>query len=308
MLSALRIDFDPGSQLVLNLLLAAMMFGVALGLKPADFGRILRQPRAPAGGLLAQFLILPALTWGLTMLLPMAPGVALGMILVASCPGGSFSNILTWLARGNVAVSVSMTATSSLAALVLTPLNFAFWGSLNPDTAQLLSQIAVAPTQILTLVLAVLGLPLLCGMILGYLAPALAARIQSGLKPLSLAIFLVFVGIALFRNGALFRDHFTLFAGFVVLHNAMALLLGWSLARGMKLPDADSRAVTLEVGIQNSGLGLIILFNFFPEQGGMMVITAFWGVWHLISGLLMMAFWRYRDQAPGHTPSPAGRW
>ncbi len=296
MLDDVRILFDPGSQLALNLILALMMFGVSLGLKPADFRRVVEIPRAPLVGLISQFAILPAVTCLITLLIPMDPGIALGMILVASCPGGSFSNVMTWLSRGNVAVSVSMTATSSLAALVMTPLNFTFWGSVNPATRELLASIAVDGSQILVLIIGVLGIPLLLGMLAGYALPRLARRAEPWLKRLSLLIFLVFVGIAFGQNGELFLQYFTLFAGFVILHNALALSLGWGAGQLMNLPRADRRAVMLEVGIQNSGLGLIILFNFFPEQGGMMIITAFWGVWHLVSGLSLAGFWRHRDQ------------
>ncbi|HBT06621.1 MAG TPA: bile acid:sodium symporter, partial [Alcanivorax sp.] len=122
------IDFSTGSLVILNVILALMMFGVSLSLRGEDFRRVLRMPEAPAAGLLAQFVLLPALTCVITWFLDVEPELALGMILVASCPGGTFSNIMTWLARANVAVSVSMTAVSSLAATVLTPLNFALYG------------------------------------------------------------------------------------------------------------------------------------------------------------------------------------
>ena len=295
MLDEVRIAFDPNSQRLLNIILATMMFGVSLGLKPADFTRVFRAPKAPLSGLVAQFMLLPALTCLLTVLVPMDPGIALGMILVASCPGGSFSNVMTWMSRGNVAVSVSMTATSSVAALIFTPLNFTFWGSVNPGTRELLSSIQVDGVQILQLIVMVLGIPLLLGMLVGNYLPAISARIEPWLKKLSLLIFLLFVGIALGNNGELFLQYFTLFAGFVILHNAVALSIGWSAGQLLKLPTADRRAVMLEVGIQNSGLGLIILFNFFPNQGGMMIITAFWGVWHLVSGLTLAGFWARRD-------------
>ncbi len=304
-LSGLSIEFDPGSQLVLNLLLAVMMFGVALRLRPSDFRRVVQAPRAPVTGLLAQFLLLPALTGALTLLVPMQPGIALGMILVASCPGGSFSNILTWLSRGSVATSVSMTATSSLAAMLMTPLNFTFWGSVNPATREILASIAVGPGQILTLIVLVLAVPLVLGMWAGSRFRWCRRHLEPVLKRLSLLLFLLFVTVALLNNGALFLSYFSYFAGFVILHNAFALLLGAGLGQALRLAGPDRRAVTLEVGIQNSGLGLILLFNFFPDQGAMMVITAFWGVWHLISGLLLTFWWRLRDRRSGHTPGIA---
>lgn len=283
--------FSPSSLVLLNLILALMMFGVSLSLCLEDFKRVILSPIAPIAGLFAQFLLLPLMTCLLTWALNIDPELALGMILVASCPGGSFSNIMTWLARGNVAVSVSMTAVSSLAATVLTPLNFAFYGWLNPHTREYLTQITIEPSSILILVLLVLAVPLVLGMVTGRKLPDLVVRIQKPLRIISLLVLMSFVAIAFSSNVALFIERFHSFFWLVVAHNLLALSLGYGIGRMLKLPIADRRAVTLEVGIQNSGLGLVILFTFFPEAGGMMLITAFWGVWHLVSGLTLSQIW-----------------
>jgi len=293
-LDQVRIQFDPSSLDLLNALLALMMFGAALSVKMADFRYIVRSPRAPVIGLVCQFVLLPAATWALTRALDLEPSLALGMILVAACPGGSFSNIMTWLSRGHLATSVSMTAVSSLAALVMTPLNFTFYASLHSDTRAIVEAIAVEPWQMMRLVGLVLVLPIIAGMVVGQRFPRFAKRADTPFRWVSLVIFLVFVGIAFSRNGALFLEHAASFAGLVILHNAVALGLGWTAGGLARLPEDQRRAVTLEVGIQNSGLGLIILFSFYPDLGGMMLITAFWGVWHLVSGLLMSAFWSRR--------------
>ena len=283
--------FSPSSLVLLNLILALMMFGVSLSLRLEDFKRVILSPIAPIAGLFAQFLLLPLMTCLLTWALNIGPELALGMILVASCPGGSFSNIMTWLARGNVAVSVSMTAVSSLAATVLTPLNFAFYGWLNPHTREYLTQITIEPSSILILVLLVLAVPLVLGMVTGRKLPDLVVRIQKPLRIISLLVLMSFVAIAFSSNVALFIERFHSFFWLVVAHNLLALSLGYGIGRMLKLPVADRRAVTLEVGIQNSGLGLVILFTFFPEAGSMMLITAFWGVWHLVSGLTLSQIW-----------------
>ncbi len=285
------IQFDPASLVLLNAILALMMFGVSLSLRPADFRRVLVSPRAPFAGLFAQFLLLPAATCLATWALQIDPPLALGMILVAACPGGTFSNIMTWLARGNVPVSVSMTAVSSLAATLLTPFNFAFYGWLNPYTRNLLTSISIDGVDILALVLLVLALPIVLGMWVGRLFPTLAARVESPLRVVALIVFLAFVAIAFRNNSDLFVERFDTFFWLVVAHNAMALALGALMGRAMRLPAADRRAVTLEVGIQNSGLGLVILFTFMPSAGAMMLITAFWGVWHLVSGLALANIW-----------------
>jgi BASS family bile acid:Na+ symporter len=270
---ALPIEFDPASLILLNVIMACMMFGVSLSLRLEDFKRIALAPIAPLAGLFAQFLLLPLATCLFTWALKIDAELALGMILVASCPGGSFSNIMTWLARGNVAVSVSMTAVSSLAATVLTPLNFAFYGWLNPHTREYLTQITLEPGGILLLVLLVLALPLVLGMVTGRKLPGLVERSEKPLRIISLL------------------ERFHSFFWLVVAHNLLALSLGYGMGVLLKLPVADRRAVTMEVGIQNSGLGLVILFTFFPEAGGMMLITAFWGVWHLVSGITLSQIW-----------------
>ncbi|MBZ2168954.1 MULTISPECIES: bile acid:sodium symporter family protein [Marinobacter] len=294
MQSSMTVQFDPTSLVLLNLILALMMFGVSMTLKPADFRRVLTIPRAPVAGLFAQFFLLPMATCMFTWFFRIDPDLALGMILVASCPGGSFSNIMTWLGRGNVAVSVSMSAVSSLAATVMTPFNFALYGWLNPHTRAYLQEITLEPGNILLLVLLVLALPLVLGMITGGRFPKLAMRSEKPLRVLSLLIFMVFVAIAFLNNMELFLARFHSFFWLVVGHNLLALGLGYAMARLMKLSVPDQRAVTMEVGIQNSGLGLVILFTFFPDAGGMMLITAFWGVWHLVSGLTLSQIWARR--------------
>lgn len=301
---AQAIDFNPASLITLNIIMACMMFAVSLNLKPEDFRRVLVAPVAPAAGLVAQFILLPAATCLLTWWLKVDAELALGMILVASCPGGSFSNIMTWLGKANVAVSVSMTAVSSLAATLLTPLNFALYGSLNPHTRELLTTIDLPASSILGLVVLVLGVPLVLGMLTGNRFPALARRSEKPFRIISLLVFLGFVVIAFSRNSELFVEKFHTFFWLVVAHNMLALGLGYFMGRLTRLPLADRRAVTMEVGIQNSGLGLVIIFTFFPQAGGMMLITAFWGVWHLIAGLSLALLWSRSPQTPPLQQAP----
>lgn len=292
------VRFDPGSLVALNAIVALMMLGVSLTLRVEDFRRVLRRPAAPLAGLVAQFVLLPAGTCLATWLLRVPAPYALGMILVAACPGGAFSNIMTWRARGNVALSVSMTAVSSVVATVLTPANFALYGWLNPGTREYLRGIALPSDGILTLVALVLGLPLVLGMLAGSRWPRMAARSEGPLRAASLVVLLGFVAIAFAQNMELFLSRFHTFFWLVVGQNAMALALGAGLARALRLDEADRRAVALEVGIQNSGLGLVILFTFFPTAAEMMLITAFWGVWHLVSGLALSGWWARRAPVP----------
>ncbi|UWN50370.1 Pantothenate precursors transporter PanS [Alcanivorax sp. ALC70] len=285
------IEFNTGSLIVLNAILACMMFGVSLSLRADDFKRVLAKPDAPVAGLLAQFLLLPALTCATTWWLEVDPQLALGMILVASCPGGTFSNIMTWLARANVAVSVSMTAVSSLAATVLTPLNFALYGWLNPHTRGLVTDIALDTGNILMLVVAVLAVPLLLGMACGHYFPRFAHAAQKPMRVFTLLVLFTFVGLAFANNMDVFLANADRIVGLVVGQNALALGLGALAGLLVGLNRADRRAVTLEVGIQNSGLGLSILFTFFPHASGMILIAGFWGIWHLVSGLTLSLLW-----------------
>ena len=294
MTGAPALHFDTANMIVLNIIMAGMMFGVSLSLRLDDFKRIALSPVAPAAGMLAQFVLLPAATCLLTWALKVDAELALGMMLVAACPGGSFSNVMTWMARGNLAVSISMTAVSSLAATVLTPLNFALYGWLNPYTREYLTQISLEPSSILSLVLLVLALPMITGMLAGRRFPGMVARSEKPLRIISLVVFISFVAIAFSRNVDLFVERFHSFFWLVACHNLVALSLGYGMARLCRLPHSDRRAVTLEVGIQNSGLGLVILFTFFPDAGGMLLITAFWGVWHLVSGLTLSQIWARR--------------
>lgn len=277
------------------------MFGASLSVKPSDFGCLLKTPKAPIIGLLCQFVLLPPITFLVTRILQVDASIALGMILVASCPGGSFSNIMTWLARGDMATSVSMTGISTLAALIMTPLNFGYYAGLNAETSALLASIAVEPSEIMQLILLVLIVPLISGILVGQHFPTIASKLDRPFRWVSMLLFLVFVVVAFSANGDLFWEYAQFFVGLVIFHNAIALLIGYGSARLMALDLKQARAVTLEVGIQNSGLGLIIVFNFFPELGGMMIITAFWGVWHLVSGLALALFWSKRPLSAPNT-------
>ena len=291
----IRLNFSPQALVGLNVVIGLMMLGVSLELKPADFKRILISPKAPSIGLAAQFILLPGFTFLLILVLRPIPSMALGMILIAACPGGNLSNIITYLARGNAAVSVSMTAVSTAAAVIMTPLNLSLWGSLNPATAQILRQVSLNPVDVFTTIVLILGIPLTIGMILSHIFPHLIEKIRKPFKILSFIIFIGFVGAALSANWQIFLRVIGLVVFGVFLHNALALSTGYWFARLFKLEERDRRAVSIEVGIQNSALGLILIFNFFEGLGGMAIVAAWWGIWHIISGLIMALYWSRRQ-------------
>ncbi len=280
-----RLNFNPQGLLAINAAIGLMMLGVAIDLKVEDFKRILTSPKAPAIGLCAQFLLLPAFTFGLTMLLRPHPSIALGMILVAACPGGNFSNLMTYLAKGNCAVSISMTAVSTMAAIVMTPLNLSIWGNLNPDTAPLLQKVSLSPMDVFTTVFIILGIPLILGMILSRIFPNLANRVRKPFKIFALAFFLLVLCGALAANFKIFLQVIGLVVIAVFIHNLLALNIGYWTSRLFRLDEGDCRAVSIEVGIQNAALGLVLVFNFFGGMGGMAILVAWWGIWHIIAGL-----------------------
>ena len=289
-----RLSFDPTSLTVLGGVLGLVMFGVALDLRLADFRRVVREPRGPLAGMVAQFVLLPAGTFVLTRLLAPPPSIALGMILVAACPGGNMSNFLTHLAGGRTALSIGMTALSTVAAIVMTPLNVALWGGLHPSTAALLQELEIDPAGMFVAVLGMLGLPLVLGMWLAAKAPRAAARLRRPFKAVSVGFFVLFVASALVANRHALAPTLGYIFLPVLLQNTMAFLLGWGLGRLAGLDAAGVRAVCIEVGIQNSGLGLVLVFSFFKGLGGMAAITAWWGIWHVVAGLALAAWWARR--------------
>lgn len=289
-----RLNFSPQSLQILNIAIAVIMFGVALDMHPDDFRRVLRSPRAPMIGLACQFLLLPALAFCLTLLFKPQPSIALGLILVAACPGGNFSNFLTHFGGGNVALSVTMSSISTAVSILMTPLNLSFWGQMNPSTAALLKSIAMDPADIFITVLQILILPLVVGMVVHVKLPKLAQQLKKPFQIFSLLFLVTFIGLALSKNLTYFIQFIGMAAWIVAITNALALAMGYFTARGLKLTPYDARAVSIEVGIQNAGFGLILVFNFFNGLGGMALICAWWGVWHLISGLALASFWRSR--------------
>ncbi len=299
-IDAVVLNFSPTSLMVLNMVLAVVMFSIALELKPSDFKRLFQHPKALLTGLVSQFILLPCLTFCLVLLTQPQPSIALGLMLVAACPGGNISNFITHRAGGNSALSVSLTAFSTVAAILLTPINIAFWGSLYGPTREILRQTSIDPVSVAITVGLMLVLPLCLGMLLNAKRPDITAKLRTPLQYLSMAIFIAFVVLALAANWSLFLQYATAVAALVFMHNALALGGGYALATVVGLSSFDRRSITIETGIQNSGLGLILIFGFFDGLGGMAVVAAFWGMWHIISGISLAGLMA-RKPVPHHT-------
>jgi len=288
-----KLNFSPLSLLIMNITIAFIMFGVALEIKPESFKQIIKEPKSLILGIFSQFLALPALTFLLIYFLEPTPSVALGMILVAACPGGNVSNFMSSLAKGNTALSISLTAFATIAAIFMTPVNFAFWGQLYSKTSSMVIPIEIDFIEILRTVMLLLGLPVVLGIWFSKSFPELTKKIISPIKKLSMVIFILFIIGALLGNIDFFMSYIHLIMFIVLGHNALALLTGFIIGSLGKVPRVDRRSLTIETGIQNSGLGLVLIFNprLFDGLGGMAFIAAWWGIWHIVSGLILAYLW-----------------
>ncbi|MDX9942922.1 MAG: bile acid:sodium symporter family protein [Bacteroidales bacterium] len=291
----IRLNFSEGSLLFMNITLAAIMFGVALEIRIQNFKDILKYPKSAMLGVGSQFIILPALTFILVIILNPPPSVAMGMILIASCPGGNISNFISSLSKANVALSVSLTAVATLSATLMTPLNFALWGGMyvrySTRAMHLNIPIEIDFLQMAQTVFILLGVPLLLGMYVGNRFPQFTKKYLKLIKIGSILLYLVFIFGALYANLEHFAGSILPIGILVLLLNVVTLSSGFLVGTISRVSRADRRTLSIETGIQNSGLALILIFNpkLFDGNGGMAFMAAWWGIWQMISGLVLAA-------------------
>ena len=294
-IDSIQVSLNAGGMNTINIILAFVMYGVALGIKPGIFVEVFKKPKSVLLGMLCQLVLLPAFTCGLAIMLTgwISPMMGLGMILVAACPGGNISNFMSSLAKANIELSVSLTAISTALAVLLTPFNFWLWGTLYLDSAAVTADIPrlVIPLwDVFKTIFILLGIPLVLGILTSQFLPKVADALKKPLQWLSIVIFLAMVVLSFSSNIDAFLVSVKYIFVVVLIHNLLALGIGYSVGTIAKVPFRDRRTLTIETGIQNSGLGLVLLlgtsiFAGFPPHGGMLVITAWWGIWHIISGL-----------------------
>ena len=289
-----RIQFNPAGLLVLNAVLALLMFGIALEVRLADFKALLQRPRAFVVALSCQYVLMPLLALSVIAVLQPPPSVALGMILVAACPSGNLSNYLTHLAHGNTALSVGITSLSTIAAIFLTPLMLGFFGSLSPTTAPLIQSIAVDPWRMAFDVGLVIGVPLAAGMLVANRWPAFAHRFAKRIQMSAFVLLIAFVVIGSLGNFATYKTYLWLVFWIVLLGDVLAFSLSYSLGWATRLPEADRRALAFETGKRNTGLGLVLVFGFFDGLGGMALVAAWWGTWDIVMGTALAHWWKRR--------------
>ena len=299
-IDAIRINFDTESLWVLNIAIGIIMFGVALGITSEDFKRLIRHPKILLVGVFSQFILLPALTFLAIIIIQPHPSFALGMMMIAACPGGNISNFFSKMAKGNAALSILMTSISTLMAIFMTPLLFSIFARYVPGTESLNQSIYVDPIAMVTTILKLVVVPLVIGMVLNHYKPVFTKKIQFPTKVLSIIIFFGIVVFAVIGNFENILNYLDDIFFIVLIHNALAFLLGYYWARFMKMSSKNVRAISIETGIQNSGLALIIVFNFFEGLGGMALVTAWWGIWHLISGFSVAMWWSNQKKEPSN--------
>lgn len=300
LLDSITLELGGGSELALQLILSLMMFAVALGLRTEHFRFFKDNPKIYLAGVFAQIIGLPVLTLLICYVVNPPPSVALGMILIACCPGGNTSNLLALFGRANTALSVSLTATSSLAAAFITPISIIFWSQLYAPTQSLLTDINLDKASFLQNTLMILALPIIIGMFMARFAPSLSAKLQKPLSAIAgLGLIAIIVGACLQYMPVFFQLGITIFA-LVIAHNGLAFLMGYLSGVIFGADKPSRRALTFEVGIQNSGLGIVILLTQLGGLGGAGVVAGLWGTWHIIAGLILVGLFRLNDRKTAH--------
>lgn len=287
----IKINFDTSGLWVLNIAIAIIMFGVALGITIDDFKRLFKNPKIVFVGVFSQFILLPAATFLAVILIEPHPSFALGMMMIAACPGGNVSNFFSKMAGGNAALSVSLTAFATLICIFMTPFNLQFWGSLYEPTNIILEQVSLDWKDLLKLVSLILGIPLFFGMLIKHYHSEMATKIEKVLKPLSMLVFVALIFVAFSQNLDVFVNYIHHVIFLVIFHNIFTFIIGFYTAKSFGLNKQDTKTISMETGIQNGGLGLLLIFGFFDGLGGMALLAAFWGIWDVFSGMALATFW-----------------
>jgi len=307
-IDAINIELNAGGMDVINIVLAFIMYGIALGIKPHTFIDIAKNPKSAILGMVCQVILLPLLTFLLTLAFGswISWSMALGMILVASCPGGNISNFFSSFSKANIELSVCLTALSTSLAVLATPFNFWFYGNMylkyisNAGIAADVPYLSIPLWDVFKTIVILLGIPLVAGVLTSHFLPKVAHALKKPFQWLSIIFFAALVVLSFMGNFESFLKCMKYIVLVVFVHNLLALLIGYTTSKTFKVSEKDKRTLTIETGIQNSGLGLVLLlgtsvFADLPPHGGMLVITAWWGIWHIISGFAVSGIFKYKD-------------
>lgn len=267
----------------INPMLGVIMFGMGLTLSPKDFKIVLSRPKDIFVGCFIQFLIMPLLAWGLAWIFSLPKELALGVILVGCCPGGTASNVITYLAKGDIALSVGVTAASTILAPLLTPLLVLMIAGtmVNVDTIGMLQSIVY-----------VVIAPIICGLIFQKYLPKITQRLTPYLPAFSSLAIAFTVGIVVSHNASRLLSGGILVIFVVMLHNMLGLTLGYLASSTLRMSRPKRIALSIEVGMQNSGLASSLAVLHFAAYPLATVPGAIFSVWHNISGALVAKFFQ----------------
>ena len=263
-------------------MLGIIMFGMGMTMTVDDFKGVLHSPKAVVIGVVAQFMVMPGLAYLLCQLFQLPPAIAIGVILVGCCPGGTASNVITYMAKGNTALSVACTSVSTILAPILTPAVFYLLAS---------QWIEINAMSMLGSILQVVLFPIILGLIV---RSVLKQKVETYIQVMPLISVLAIVAIVaaiIAGSKAQILESGLLILAVVALHNGLGYLLGFGASRLFKLPYADSKAIAIEVGMQNSGLGVALAAVHFAASPITAVPSAIFSLWHNISGPALATYW-----------------
>ncbi|WP_152658196.1 bile acid:sodium symporter family protein [Oceanobacillus sp. CFH 90083] len=264
----------------ISLLLGVVMFGMGLTLKPVDFKLVVTKPLPVIMGIIAQYTIMPLVAFGLAYLLRLPPELAAGLVLLGSVPGGTASNVMVYLARGNVALSVTMTSFSTMLAPIMTPLLLYLLAG---------QWLPVDPAAMFLSIVQVIIIPIILGFFVQRFFPAAVEKSITVVPLVSVTAILIILMAVTAANAANVASSGVIVFVAVLLHNSFGLLLGYLAALAVGLDENDRRAISIEVGMQNSGLGVTLATTYFSPLAA---LPSVWGaIWHNISGPIIATFW-----------------
>ena len=286
---------DTVSGVLLPLVLAFIMFSLGLGLTPLDFQRIVRQPRALLVGVLCHFVLLPLVCYGMLLAFGMGGVFAVGFMILAACPTGTTSNLLTYLARGDVALALSFTAVASVLTIFTLPL-IVTWSLGHFLGAQRAVDVPVG--TMMGQVFMVLALPVTLGMVVRQLQPVRAQRLEPVATRVATGLFVLIVVLAVLKNWHLVQDNVVQLAPFAMALNLSMLACGFAVAWAARLSPRQSVTLGIETAMQNAALALVIASSVLKEDA-MAIPGALYGVLMYVGGLLF-AFAMRRFTAETH--------
>lgn len=290
-LDQVQINANSDGLIVLKICLAFILFSLAIDIKKEDFKTLYTNPKSVIVGCVSQIILLPLLTFLLVLFLKPPASIAMGMIMVSACPCGNMSTYVSYIAKGFIPLSITITAISTLLASVTTPFNFYLYASHYQPANSMLQEIQISFGYLLSTIVLLLLLPLISGILLKQYFPVFINKINKPVKIIALLFFIVFLIGAFIGNRTVFIQYLPQIFGAVFIQNTLAFLIGYIFPRLFKIPETHCRSISIETGIHNSGLGLILVMTFFKGNGGMALIAAWWGIWHIIAGMTLAFYW-----------------